>query len=77
MPCRSDLDMALEVPGALPCSRGSACLFQHCVRIFSFIGTYGKAVLGKHIAGLPDSFLQAGGGADLTIHDYAITWVQH
>jgi len=32
--------------------------------------------LGKHIAGLPDSFRQAGGGADLTRQDYAIKWAQ-
>jgi len=76
MPCRSDLGMALKVPGVLPCSRGAACLFQHCANIRSFIGSYGKVVLGKHIAGLPDSFRQAGGGADLTRQDYAIKWAQ-
>jgi hypothetical protein len=73
-PCRANLGEALKVPGALPCTRGTACTYQHCTNIRVFIGTFGKPSLAAHIAGLPDTFRQGGGGVDLTKASYQAEW---
>jgi len=75
-PCRSNLGESLKVPGALPCSRGTACAYQHCSNIRVFIGTFGKPFLNTHIAGLPELFRQGGGGVDLTRAAYQAEWAK-
>ena len=75
-PCRANLGEALKVPGALACTRGTACTYQHCTNLRVFIGTFGKPSLAAHIAGLPDSFRQGGGGVELTRASYQAEWIK-
>ena len=68
-----------RVPQSTRCvtvTRGTAYAYQHCSNIRVFIGTFGKPFLTTHIAGLPDSFRQGGGGVELTRTGYQAEWAK-